>query len=212
MQIFRLVGPHVDRVIAFDELPKRLLEGIRHRDCSELPRYWKEKGCNSKEVSVKKIRPGSDPKNPQYDIANVTRHFHYMLEYQMVNADKEKWAEISDFVRRAVDTKFRLKDKLEDMALPMAGDFREELKLEPEAVLEQVIPIPLELQEKVVATETKLEAPVIVTATESGTVTGVVGKAKHTCEMKGRLGRLEAEGKCLRCDQLRIEKKQVVTA
>lgn len=229
IQFFRLVGPHVDRVIAFDELPERLLVGIRHRECDGLPRQWFEKGCNKKTIHIERQAP--------LRTEDKTIYFHYLLEYIRVNADKEKWEEITNFVRKTVDTKVRLMDKMEQMALLMAPSFKDAITLEPEDVLEKaLIPIPFEFQEKIVpiteavspiaATETANPVivsiteianpvtPAIVLANESGTVTQVIGKATHTCKTKAYAGRYSPKGECLRCDQLREihDKKQLVTA
>lgn len=112
MQVFRLVQPGVvDRVIAFDELPADLIQGINKREPSGLSRPWR-------------------------DFAPM----FYTLDYLTTNSDKEKWEKIKSFVRRVVDPSFRLMDKLEDMAAPMAPNAKDAIDLEPEAV--PVIPIP----------------------------------------------------------------------
>lgn len=127
LQVFRLVeGGHVDKMIAFDVLPERLLTGIRKRDLAGLPRYWKKFACEG-------INPST--REPVF--------FHYFLDYKDVNSDKEKWGEIIAYVRRAVDIKTRLMDKLEDMAVAMAPDPKSPLELEPENI--PVIAIPVEL-------------------------------------------------------------------
>lgn len=208
-QFFRIVGPHVDRVIAFDELPERLLVGVRHRECDGLPRHWLEKACNKKVVHIERQPPLKNEEKTVY--------FHYLIEYVRFTADIEKWQEINNFVRKATDNKVKLLDKLEDMALPMAPTFKDALVLEPEEVLQKaLIPIPIEAQEKIITVEnpittTSESAPIILT-TETGTTTGIVGKAKHSCKNKGSRGVYAPEGDCLRCDQLRAAKKQLVTA
>lgn len=111
MQVFRLVQAGVvDKVIAFDELPKDLIQGINQREPSGLPRHWKE------------FAP-----------------FFFILDYVGTNNDKERWAKISSYVRRTVDTSFRILDRLEDMAKPMAPNSKDALDLEPEDVV--VIPL-----------------------------------------------------------------------
>jgi hypothetical protein len=130
MQVFRLVKPGiVDKIIAFDELPKDLMANIRTRGLEGLSRDWKSLSDR-----------------------------HYVLEYQDVNQDKLKWQEIQSYVRRAVDRDFRLLDKLEDMALKMAPDAKSGVTLEPEDVEKNVIPIPsgVAAEEEVVATETQV--------------------------------------------------------
>lgn len=152
MQVFRLVQSGlVDKVIAFDELPKRLLDGVEMHLASGLPRHWRDFIGK-----VTKVTP------PQPDVNKATGEikmvgggtevgpFCYVLNYKEINKDMQRWQEISSFVRRVVSLQFRLMDKLEDMALPFATDAASEIKLEPEALEEQgaLIPIPLEYQEK----------------------------------------------------------------
>ncbi len=106
MQVFRLVQPGVvDKVIAFDELPQPLVQGITKRPPTGLPRHWRE-------------------------FANE----FYVLDYISTNNDKERWQKISSHVRRAVSPSIRLMDKLEDMARPMAPNSKDALDLEPEDV------------------------------------------------------------------------------
>lgn len=147
MQVFRLVsGGFVDKMIAFDSLPERLLKGIRTRDISGMPRYWakwlNDNGCTrdvyrtttevlpDRNLKVNKISIGQEP-------------CFYVLEYTDLNTDKEKWQEISNYVRKAVITTTRLMDKLEDMAKKMAQDPHAQLELEPEDV--PVIEVPKEV-------------------------------------------------------------------
>lgn len=152
MQVFRLVKSGVvDKVIAFDELPKRLLDGVEMRRPDGFPRHWKEFIGKHE-----KYTPASPEKNPftgKVEMVGEKREvepFFFVLFYQEINKDKERWEEISSFVRRAVDLKFRLMDRLEDMALPLSTDAAAELKLEPEEFEAKgsIIPIPLEFQEK----------------------------------------------------------------
>lgn len=112
MQVFRLVQPGVvDKLIAFDELPASLTKGVLKRVASGLPRHWKDFA-------------------PEF----------FVLDYISTNQDKERWAQISSHVRRAVDPSVRLMDKLEDMAVPMAPNSKDAMELEPEQV--PVIPLP----------------------------------------------------------------------
>jgi hypothetical protein len=177
MQVVRLIKPgQVDRIIAFDELPERLLRGIEKREPKGLPRHWTQ---FAKE--------------------------HYYLEYDTLNAHEEKWKEIVAFVRRAVDPAVRLLDNIHEMALPMAPDSYQNLSLEPEDVVAKaLIPIPAHLQEKapviaVVSASASIPAPVVEEPRADG-------KAKHTCKNLGRGGRFEEPGVCGRCDHLRAEK------
>lgn len=142
MQVFRLIkGGEVDRIIAFDSLPKRLLSNIKTKAFDGFPRYWltwaKENGSVQEFVRLV-------DKDGHKEVVN--RPFSYILDYKMSNQDKESWEAIGAYTRRVVDLKVRLKDKLEDMAAPLAKDSYSELSLEPEDV--PVIPIPMELVEK----------------------------------------------------------------
>lgn len=112
MQVFRLVVPgRVDKVIAFDSLPERLVKGIRTGEPSGLPRHWREFA-------------------PKF----------FILEYLDLNRDIEKWQEITQYVRKAVSLSVRLMDKMEDMAKKMAPDSHAPIELEPEEVLVIPIP------------------------------------------------------------------------
>ena len=156
MQVFRLVnGGFVDKMIAFDSLPESILTGIRTKDISGMPRYWgkwlEDHGCvrtvfkteteilMDRRMHVTKTPIGKEP-------------CFYVLDYMDLNADKEKWQEITNFLRRAVDKTVRLMDKIEDMAKKMAPDSYAQLELEPEDI--PVIEIPKEFQGNV-SCETK---------------------------------------------------------
>lgn len=152
MQVFRLVqSGTVDRLIAFDELPKRLLEGVEMRPTAGLPRHW-----NKFVEDQEKVIPSSTFRNPitgevqKIEEKRIVAPFFYVLFYKEINKDRERWSEICSFIKRTVAVKFRLMDNIEDMALPMSTDANSELKLEPEELEEKgaLIPIPVEFQEK----------------------------------------------------------------
>jgi hypothetical protein len=157
MQVFRLVnGGFVDKMIAFDSLPKRILSGVRTRDIAGMPRHWgrwlEDAGC-VRDVFKTETETRVDRS------LHVTRTVvgkepcFYLLDYMDLNVDKEKWQEICNYVRKAVDTKVRLLDKLDDMAKKMAPDSHAQLDLEPEDI--PVIVIPAEVED--VPRETKTE-------------------------------------------------------
>lgn len=126
-QVFRLVDPgRVDKMIGFEELPERLLKGIRRGSIDGFPRHWKD------EMGVDK-----NDRDP--------RPF-YVLEYKTINSDKERWQEIGNYVRMATDKKVRLLDHLEDMAISMANDSYSQMTIEPEDIT--LIPIPKETDKK----------------------------------------------------------------
>lgn len=137
LQVFRLVKPgKVDQILAFDELPKRLLTGIRKLDESKtrgLREWLKEKGCLEKRITKHMVAKDT------FETVEVVFPFSYVLEYTAINQDKEKWQEIVNYIRRVVSPDFRLMDKIEDMAVPMAADCTSEITLEPEMI--PVIPI-----------------------------------------------------------------------
>lgn len=118
MQVFRLVDGGVpDKLIAFDSLPARFLKGIGTSITNGIGKHWKTFA-------------------PEM----------FVLEYKLINNDIEKWGEICTFVRRTVDKKERLLDKLEDMAVRMSPDSKREVSIDTEDV--PVIKIPDEFQEQ----------------------------------------------------------------
>ena len=141
MQVMRLVDPgRVDKIIAFDSLPKRLLTGIQTKGLDGFPRYWK--AWLKDNGSMHKVKRWNAETQRHDDIEET---FTYILNFKTVNNDTEKWQTISNYVRKAVDLKVRLMDKIEDMAIAFAKDSYSELSIEPEQV--PVIPIPLEASE-----------------------------------------------------------------
>jgi len=144
-QCFRLMGIP-DKVIAFDALPERLLKGFEMCRAEGFPRHWKE-WLGKKKVTIP-IPPEKDFLTGQvrrFDPIIDEDCFFYMVDYSL-NQSVEKWKEICDFVRQHVSKDIRLKEKLDDMALPLAPNKTDGVTLEPEEVV--VIPIPLEFQEK----------------------------------------------------------------
>jgi hypothetical protein len=140
MNVFRLVnGGTVDKIIAFDTLPKRLTNGLRTKPMDGFPRFWHRWLIENKSTQTVSLV------NKETGIkADHEQPCTYLLEYKVVNADIEKWQEITNYVRKAVDLSVRLMDKIEDMAKPFAKDSTSELALEPEEV--PIIPIPSEVK------------------------------------------------------------------
>lgn len=121
MQVFKLVkAGSVDRLIGFDSLPENVLSGVRRGTIAGWPREWRDF------LSVKREDVNAEP--------------FYILEYVTRNADREKWQEISSYVKRNVDPSVRLLDKIEAMAKPAATDSYTDVNLEPEDLV--VIPFP----------------------------------------------------------------------
>lgn len=138
MQVFRLVDPgRVDRVIAFDSLPEIMVSSIKRGTANGLPSNW---------LGYLGVKKGTNAEP------------FYLLDFRTTNREKEKWQEITNYVRRSTDRKFRLMDNLYDMAKPMASDSHSQLELDPEDVL--VIPILKEeeiIEEEVEAVIEKVE-------------------------------------------------------
>lgn len=138
MQVFKLVDPgRVDRVIAFDTLPEKMVQGIKKMAAKGFPRAWLDfLGVNKNDETAQPF---------------------FILDFRTVNRDREKWQEIQNFVRRSTDKNFRLLDNLYDMAKPLASDSYSSLELEPEDIL--VIPILTiaEELEEITATPMKIE-------------------------------------------------------
>lgn len=162
LQVIRLVTPgKVDKMIAFNELPKRFLVGVRKRDESAtrpLREFLKQNKCIDRKINKFTDTDSKEVSNVEYEFP-----FTYYLEFQMVNADKDKWGEIVSYVRRVVDPTVRLMDKIEDMAAPCAPDSYSEFTLEAQDI--PVILIPKELIKPSVS-EKVLESPVVEKAEE----------------------------------------------
>lgn len=149
MHVFRLVnGGAVDKIIAFDSLPKRLVFGLKTKPMDGFPRFWQRwliDNGSTQPVSIMNPETGAREQREQ--------PCTYLLEYKMVNADIQKWQEIANYVRKAVDLSVRLMDRIEDMAVAFAKDSYSELSLEPENV--PVIPVPSEVKREVEAPRDK---------------------------------------------------------
>ena len=167
MQVFRLVsGGFPDRMIAFRSLPDSVLKNVRTRSIDGMPRYWGkwliENEC-VRDVFKTETEVLMDRRLHITKTPIAKEPCFYVLDYVDLNADKEKWQEICNFLRRTVDKTVRLMDKIEDMAKKMAPDCHAQLDLEPEDIL--VIEIPVEAQERDVPRGTKEPTEEYMTAT-----------------------------------------------
>lgn len=145
MQVFRLMSLP-DKVIAFDSLPDRLLSGIELCRAEGFPRHWKEfLGRIEKKIPIPPEKDLLTGQVRYFDPIIDNDAFFYLID-QSINQSSDRWKEICDFVRRVVPKDFRLLDKIDDMALPLAANKTDGVTLEPEDVV--IIPIPLEFQEK----------------------------------------------------------------
>ena len=174
MQVIRLMDMP-DKVIAFDELPEDLLEGLELCNQSSLPRHWRE-FIGSREKTIK-MAPFIDPMTRQLvkcEPLVEKAPFAYIV-YIEVNHDRDKWQQISNYVRRNAPKDFRLLDKIEDMAKPLAGNVSSEITLEPEDMV--VIPLPKNVaEEESVTTISVVKEPApIVPSPETKTVDQNVG-------------------------------------
>lgn len=144
MQCFKLVsGGFVDKVIVFDSLPERLMQGVKTRDVAGFPRRWAtwlvEIGCTRPVYKTETTQHPDRSYSFKYTPIGKEPCF-FVLEYKDINADKEKWAQISEYVRTSVDPNVRLREKLEDMAVALAANPTLPLELEPEDIVPIVIP------------------------------------------------------------------------
>lgn len=183
-QVFRLMGGP-DKVIAFDELPERLLEGFEFVNADGFPRHWKE--WMGKRTRLIKIPPEKDFLTGQvrkFDPIIEEDHFFYSVDWNL-RPVCERWDAICDFAKRVVPKEFRLKENIGAMALPLAANTSDGVSLEPEDVV--VIPIPLEYQEKSdkIETDSSIKnvprgnggnAPQIVKCQEAGCTSEFEGK------------------------------------
>lgn len=149
MQAFKLVNTGaVDKVIVFDTLPERLVKGIRTREAAGFPRSWArwlgEIGSTRQvfKTETEKIGPG----DYRYTHTLIGKEpCFYVLEYTDINADKEYWRNISEYMRMNCGPEIRLKEKVEDMALALAPNTTSALSVEMEDV--PVIKVPGEVVE-----------------------------------------------------------------
>lgn len=138
MQVFRLMGMP-DSIIAFDELPERLTNGFEMCRADGFPRHWKEWMGKRKKFTA--IPPEKDLLTGQvrkFDPIVEEDAFFFLVDWTL-NTNEEKWAEISDYVRQNVDKEVRLKEKIEQMAVPLAPNKTDGVTIEPEDV--PIIPL-----------------------------------------------------------------------
>lgn len=148
MQCFKLVnGGFVDKVIVFDSLPERLIKNVRTREPAGFPRSWaKWLGDIGSLRTVFKTDTTVDmARNYTFTHTPIGQEpCFFMLEYQDINADKERWREIGDYLRAHVGQAVRLTEKIEDMAVALAPDSYKGLSIEYEDI--PVIPLPPEVE------------------------------------------------------------------
>lgn len=146
MQCIRLVnGGYVDKVIVFDSLPERLVKDIKTREVAGFPRSWArwltDIGSTRKVFKTETFVDAARNYTYKYTPTGKEPCF-FILEYTDINADKEAWRNITEYIRMNVGPEVRLREKLEDMALAFAPKPTDALAIEPEEV--PVIPVPAE--------------------------------------------------------------------
>jgi hypothetical protein len=149
MQCIKLVnGGFVDRIIVFDSLPERLVKDIKTRAADGFPRAWARwladigslRTVFSTETTVDLAR------NWTYKHTPIGKEpCFFVLDYTDINADKEIWRRICEYLRQNVGPEVRLKEKIDDMAMALAANPTQPLSIEPEDV--PVIPVPPEVKE-----------------------------------------------------------------
>jgi len=139
MDVFRLMSMP-DRVIAFEGLPENLLKGFELCRAEGFPRHWKEwMGKKTRTIPIPPEKDIMTGAVRRFDPIEDTDCFFYLVD-QTSNPSMEAWKMVCDFVRQNVSKEFRLKEKIDDMALPLAANKSDGVTLEPEDVV--VIPIP----------------------------------------------------------------------
>lgn len=151
MQCFKLVNAgFVDKVIVFDTLPEYLIKNVRTREVSGFPRSWAK--WLGEIGSTRKVYKTSTEKRGAGDYVFTKTEIgkepcFYVLEYSDINADKESWRAISEYLRMNCGPEIRLKEKVETMALALAPNSTSSLAVEPEDIMEQAFIV---VSEKVV--------------------------------------------------------------
>lgn len=138
MQCFRFMDLP-DRVIAFDELPEDLVKGFEMVPANGFPRHWKEWLGKKKRVTV--IPAEKDPFTGQMRRSepSIEEDYYFYLVDDSIGSDVDRWKDVCDYVKRNAPENFRLKEKIEDMAKPLAPNKTDSVMLEPEEVI--VIPL-----------------------------------------------------------------------
>ncbi len=145
-QCFKLVnGGFVDKVIVFDSLPERLYKNVQTRPADGFPRAWAKwlTDIGSTRTVFKTDTTVDLARNWTYKHTPIGKEpCFFVLQYTDINADKEIWRNICEYLRLHVGPEVRLKEKIEEMAIALAGNPTQPLELETDQV--PVIPIPSE--------------------------------------------------------------------
>lgn len=134
MQVFRLMDMP-DKVIAFDELPERLLTGFEMIPADGFPRHWKEwLGKKKKYIQIPPEKDFMTGQVRRFTPIEEENYYFYVVD-AMLQPSVEKWQEVCDYVRTHVSKETRLTERLEDMAKALAPDKISPITLEPEEVV-----------------------------------------------------------------------------
>lgn len=141
MQAVKLVNAgFVDKVIIFDELPERLLQGIETRSVDGFPRSWArwlgEIGSVRDVLKTETEKRGPGDYKFTHTVIGKEPCF-FVLQYTDKNSDKDAWRAISEYLRMNCGPEVRLKEKIEEMALALAPNSTASLSVEPEDIMEQ---------------------------------------------------------------------------
>lgn len=149
MQAFKLVnGGFVDKVIVFDSLPERFYKNVKTRAADGFPRSWARWLTD-----IGSLRPVYQTETT-VDLARNYTFKHtpigkepcfFVLDYTDINADKETWRNICDYLRANCGPEVRLKEKIDEMALALAANPTRPLEVEPEDI--PVVAVPSEVKE-----------------------------------------------------------------
>lgn len=154
MHCFKLVNAgFVDKVIVFDSLPQRLINGIRTREASGFPRAWAKWliEIGSTRTVFKTDTVVDLSRNYTFKHSPIGQEpCFFVLEYTDINADREKWQEIGDYLRANVGPEVRLKEKIEDMAIALAPVPTAPLSVEYEDIPVILVPSDAEMTETAV--------------------------------------------------------------
>lgn len=143
MQCLKLVnGGFVDKVIVFDELPIRLLQGVETRSVDGFPRSWArwlgEIGSVRDVFKTETEKRGPGDYKFTHTVIGKEPCF-FVLQYTDKNSDKDAWRNITEYLRMNCGPEVRLKEKIEDMALSLAPNSTAPLSVEPEDIMEQAL-------------------------------------------------------------------------
>ena len=156
MEVFRLMGMP-DKVIGFDSLPADILRGFELCRAEGFPRHWKD-FLGKKTITIP-IPPERDQLTgtvKRFDPIIDEDSFFYLVDWTS-NPSTEAWKSLCAYVHQNVDKDFRVKEKIEDMAIPLASNQTEGVTLEPEDMV--VIPLPKEEKKIIAEKPVKNDAP-----------------------------------------------------